>query len=307
MKKVFAINGGAGRVLAALPALEKYYDKNGDNFYILSEGGLEFFLGNRKLQGLTYDMTSKGVFENIIKPNDLVSPEPYRNHYYYNQKKNLMETFDLLINETQDHSDLKHPSIYLTKTEELQSLEVVTRAKSEKGKKKTIVFQPFGRSSMHNNVTEVVVDQTSRSLNADTYLKIASNLSKDYNIIYFGEHLLNTDTYSFKCQTNLRVWSGVIDYSDYFIGCDSVGQHMAYAFNKPGTVILGSTFAENITYPSHFQILKKENHPIMYSPIRIQNIDSDLADRYNDTCMDFSEKEIKVLIEKIRADISKKL
>lgn len=307
MKKVFAINGGAGRVLAALPALEKYYDKNGDNFYILSEGGMEFFLGNRKLQGLTYDMTSKGVFENIIKPNDLISPEPYRNHYYYNQKKNLMETFDFLINDTQDHSDLKRPSIHLTKTEELQSLEVVTRAKSEKGKKKTIVFQPFGRSSMHNNVTEVVVDQTSRSLNADTYLKIVSNLSKDYNIIYFGEHLLNNDTYSFKCQTNLRVWSGVIDYSDYFIGCDSVGQHMAYSFNKPGTVILGSTFAENITYPSHFQILKKENHPIMYSPIRIQNIDSDLADRYNDTCMDFSDKEIKTLIEKIRADISKKL
>lgn len=307
MKKVFAINGGAGRVIAALPALEKYYDNNGDNFYILSEGGLEFFLGNRKLQNLTYDMTSKGVFEHIIKPNDLVSPEPYRNHYYYNQKKNLMETFDYLINGSEDHSDLVKPSIYLTKTEELQSLEAVTRAREEKRKKHTIVFQPFGRSSMHNNVSQIVVDQTSRSLSADTYLKIVNNLAKDYNVIYFGEHLLSEDVNSFKCQTNLRIWSGIIEYSDYFIGCDSVGQHMAYAFNKPGTVILGSTFAENITYPKHFQILKRENHSVMYSPIRIQNIDSDLADRYNDTCMDFTDKEIDDLIQKIRSDISKKL
>lgn len=307
MKKVFAIGGGAGRVITALPALEKYYDNHGDDFFIFSESGLEFFLGNKKLQNITYDMTSKGVFENIIKPNDLITPEPYRNHYYYNQKKNLVECFDYLINDSHDHSDLQRPSIVLSKTEEVQSLDVVERARSEQRKQHTIVIQPFGRGSFHKKENDLIVDQSSRSLNAESYYRVVKNLAKDYNIIYFGEHMLPEDVHTFKCQAPLRIWAGIIEYSDYFIGCDSVGQHMAYAFQKPGSVILGSTFAENISYPDHFQVLKRPGQQVMYSPIRIQNIDSDLADRYNDTCMDFSEKELDELIEKIRVDIKKKI
>lgn len=307
MKKVFCVGGGAGRVICSLPALEKYYDSNGDDFFILSESGLEFFLGNKKLQKITYDMMSKDVFKSIIQPNNLITLEPYRDHHYYNQKKSLTETFDYLINDTHDHTDLTKPNIFLNKTEEIQALEAVDKARSQFGKSKTIVFQPFGRSSFHKHENEVVVDQTSRSLNVETYLQIVNNLSKDYNIIYFGEHMLSSDSVSFKCQAQLRIWAGIIDYSDYFIGCDSVGQHFAYTFNKPGTVILGSTFAENISYPDHFQILYRSNHDVMYSPIRIQNIDSDLADRYNDTCMDFTEKEIDELIEKIRSDIKLKI
>ncbi len=59
MKKVFAINGGAGRVICALPALEKYYQINGPDFYIYSESGLDFFAGNKHLQDLTYTPETK--------------------------------------------------------------------------------------------------------------------------------------------------------------------------------------------------------------------------------------------------------
>jgi hypothetical protein len=99
----------------------------------------------------------------------------------------------------------------------------------------------------------------------------------------------------------------LIETCNYFIGCDSSGQHMAKSFNKPGTVIMGSTFVENVSYQNHFQILEKDQEK-MYSPIRITDSvpDIDLADRSNDTIMDFSEDEINGMYQKIQIDIEKK-
>lgn len=305
MKKVFAINGGAGRVICALPALEKFYQTHGSNFYIYSESGLDFFVGNKKLQDLTYTPDTKDVFENIIKPNELVSPEPYRYHQYYNQKCSLSQAFDAVINNTTDHKGLEKPKIYLSKQEEINALDAIANAKNMQGKKQTLVIQPFGRTSQP--VQGHIIDPSSRSLNKETYLKIIESLHKDYNIIYMGEYLEIENT-TFKIQTSLRQWAAIIEASDYFIGCDSVGQHMAYAFDKPGTVILGSTFAINVSYPEYFNIIQKQPLDIKYSPIRIaEGLDGDLANRYNDTCMDFTEKETKEVIEKIRVDIKKKI
>lgn len=304
MKKVFAINGGAGRVIAALPALQKHHKINGNNFYILSEGGIEFFVGNKELQDITYSPDTKGIFENIIKDNDLITPEPYRDHGYYNQKRSLSQAFDYLINGTTDHSDLDRPKICLTKQEEIHALEAIANAKKQFGKEKTIVIQPFGRGSQQT--MGEVIDPTSRSLSREHYIRLLENLVKDYNIIYMGE-FLEIESISFKIQCTLRQWGAIIEAADYFIGCDSVGQHLAYAFNKPGSVILGATFAENVTYPQHFQIIQKQPVDIKYSPIRIaEMVDGDLANRYNDTCMDFTEKEFDAIIEKIRSDIKKK-
>lgn len=304
MKKVFAISGGAGRVICSLPALEKYYDKNGPNFYILAESGLDFFLGNKKLQPLAFDLNTKGLFENYIKPNDLVTPEPYREHGYYNQQRSLAESFDFLINGTTDHSDLSRPKIYLNKQEELAAIDILGQVEKEKGKKKNIVIQPFGRAS--SPAFNTVVDSSSRSLTKETYFKIVKSLEKDYNMIYMGETILEDDP-AFKFQSHIRVGAAVIEASDYFIGCDSVGQHIAYSFEKPGTVIMGSTIEKNVSYNNHFQVLRKPGADITYSPIRIAGLDCELADRYNDSCMDFSEQETKDLIEQIRSHIKKSI
>ena len=48
---------------------------------------------------------------------------------------------------------------------------------------------------------------------------------------------------------DLNKWAGVINAADFFLGCDSVGQHFAHAMNKPATVITGATYPENISYP----------------------------------------------------------
>jgi len=305
MKKVFVINGGAGRVICALPALQKYYKKHGPDFYILSESGIDFFVGHPELQDLAFELNHKGLFENIIKPNDLVSIEPYREHGYYNQKRSLSESFDWLINNTEDHSDLEKPKIVLSKLEEINALDAINNVKEYHGKKKTVVIQPFGRGcTLHKSGH--TIDPSSRSLSTDDYFYISEKIRKKYNLITFNELKFDNDQNMY-VDTNIRQWSAIIESADYFVGIDSVGQHMAYAFDKPGSVILGSTFAENISYPNHFNILEKKDVKRKYSPIRIHGLDGELIDRYNDTCMDFTRKELDEITNKILSHIKRKV
>lgn len=305
MKKVFVINGGAGRVICALPALQKYYKKHGPDFYILSESGIDFFVGHPELQDLAFELNHKGLFENIIKPNDLMSIEPYREHGYYNQKRSLSESFDKLINNTEDHSDLEKPKIVLSKLEEINALDAINNVKDHHKKKKTVVIQPFGRGcTLHKSGH--TIDPSSRSLSTDDYFYISEKIRKKYNLITFSELKFDNDQNMY-VDTNIRQWSAIIEAADYFIGVDSVGQHMAYAFNTPGSIILGSTFAENISYPNHFNILEKKDVKKKYSPIRIHGLDGELIDRYNDTCMDFTKQELDDITNKIVSHIKRKV
>ena len=106
--------------------------------------------------------------------------------------------------------------------------------------------------------------------------------------------------------TDLRAWGAIIEYCDYFIGVDSVGQHMARALNKPGTVIFGSTFPINTSYPDWFQIIEKQGEK-KYSPIRITGLDTALVDRLNEKMMDYSIEELDKIYEQIVKDIESKV
>jgi hypothetical protein len=81
---------------------------------------------------------------------------------------------------------------------------------------------------------------------------------------------------------------------------------MARALGKPGTVIIGSTFSINTTYPSYFNIIEKAGSK-KYSPIRITGLDSILANRLNENAMKWSEKELNDIYNNIVADIEKKV
>ena len=305
MKKVFVVNGGAGRVICSLPALQKYYKLHGPDFYILSESGLDFFVGHPELQDLAFDLGHKGLFENIIKPNELITLEPYRENGYYNQQKSLTESFDKLINNTDDHTDLEKPKIVLSKTEEINALDAINNVKEHHKKKKTVVIQPFGRTcSMHKSGH--TVDTSSRSLSTNDYFYISERIRKKYNLISFSEIKFENDKNMY-VDTAIRQWSAIIDAADYFLGIDSVGQHMAYAFDKPGSVILGSTFAENISYPKYFNIVEKKGIEKKYSPIRVHGLDGELIDRYNDSCMDFNQRELEEIANNILHHIKQKI
>lgn len=305
MTKIVFINGGAGRMICAIPALERFIQENPTG-YIITEAGLDFVWGNKILQDRTFDVNTKGLFENIIKNGEIISPEPYRDNDYYNQRVSIAQSFDKLINGSiRPDFDYK-PNIVLNKEEELHGVSAVSHARAEHKKEKTIVIQPYGRSSVNDENLKVVADYSTRSLETKTYLAIAKALKEKYNVISMSEFPIPGDDITVNPkQLTLRKWAAIIDSADYFIGCDSVGQHLAYSMKKPGSVILGSTFAINVSYPNYFNIIEKEGFEKKYSPIRITEFGCYEADRHNDLALEFSDDETKKIIANIMTHIKK--
>lgn len=307
MKTVFMIDGGAGRAIASIPALIKYNRSNSD-FRVLVHGWDTLFWGIPELQDKVFNPDQKGAFEQFFMDADeVISPEPYKVPGYFKQEKSLAEAFDYLINKTDDHSDLVAPMLKTNRNEELQAANFMQQVRQQQQKQKTIVIQPFGRS-MEKPQEGVLMDQSSRSINPDTYLKLVKKLSTKYNLVLFAEKnfWMPEDTYTMKPEADLRMWAAFIDAADYFIGCDSVGQHMARALNKPGTVVIGSTFAINTSYPDYFNIIERAVQK-KYSPIRISGLESHLADRANEATVEFTDEEINKMYESIVKDIEKKV
>jgi len=304
--KTFMINGGAGRVLTALPALEKYAKLHPDeDFRVVVHGFESFFFGSKALTKRTFSANQKGLFDEI-KDSVIIQPEPYYNNNYINQRISLAEAFDEIINGTEDHSDLLKPNLNLTSPERNMARQVVGDVKNQQKKNKTVVIQPFGSSFKVDQSMPEGMDESSRSLTAKNYLYLVGKLAKKYNMIYMGEVQLDQDQSCFKPRIDQRGWAGVIELADYFIGVDSLGQHLAYSVGTPSSVILGSTFAVNISYPNTHNIIEKEGFEKEYSPIRLAQFDSHLADRLNDGVIDFSERELDDIFTNIVKDISDK-
>lgn len=310
MKQIFYIDGGAGRIIAAIPALLKFARLNPDaewNVLIPAWDGLLWSIP--ELQDRVYSLDTKGLFDNIISKADVIhSPEPYRVPGYFNQNLSLAEAFDQEINKTTDHSDLGAPVMFFNKAEKQWAKNTIEEAKTAGKKSKTIIFQPFGSGAQATPNNKEVLDTSSRSLSVPAFLSLSKKLSARYNVVFFGEQQLQIpeDNVTMKVpNADLRMWASLIEAADYFVGVDSVGQHMARAVGTRGTVIYGSTFPINTSYPDYFQILEKEGIK-KYSPIRIAGLDSVMADRLNESLMDFSEKEVKEIYDSIVADIEKR-
>lgn len=306
MKKVFYIDGGAGRVLAAIPAFLKYARLNPDSDFAIIVFGWDFlFWGIPELQDRTYNSDTKGVFDNVVKHCDeVVTPEPYRLPDYFNQKLSLVEAFDRCINNTKDHSDLGVPKMVFNLQETFVAKNTINDVKSSQKKSKTIVIQPFGRGAKVEKDT--IYDEESRSISPDDYLKIVNKLSQRYNTIFFGEpafQMQKDPSSKFTC--DLRQWGALIEQADYFVGCDSVGQHMARAVNTKGSIIFGSTYPINTSYPDYFHIIEKQNIK-KYSPIRIAGLDVALSNRLNEGSMKFTDKELIDLVNSIISKIESK-
>ena len=308
--KAFFINGGAGRVISSIPAFEKYAETN-DDFIIVCEGGTDFFKGHPTLDGKAYDHWHKNLFQEHIKERDCVSPEPYRVWHYYNQKCNLAQAYDMEINGLDEPRELPKPKIELNKMEVISGYNVVQEIKSVTKKDKVIVVQPFGRSI--TQLGEFLADPSSRSMPLTGVCDIINQLKKDYAVIVMSEFHFSVEEDEDKTKfpiarpqiSDMRVWAAVIEVADHFLGCDSMGQHMARALDKTATVVVGSTYPENISYPGHkdFDIIDVGDGRREYAPIRITQ--DERVDRFNDQSMELERGQIKEIIESCRKRLGK--
>lgn len=307
--KAFFINGGAGRVLSSIPALENYQKENpGEDFIIVCEGGTDFFKGHVSLYDKVYDNWHKNLFHEKIVNMDVVTPEPYRVWEYYNQKCSLAQGFDIEIN-GKGVRELQRPTLKLSQDEIIAGKTIINEVRQVTKKDKVVVFQPFGRGVQVHE--QMVNDPSGRSFEAQNVIEIIKKLQKNYAVVLMSE--IGMDFAAHGCKdpvahpqnVSLRQWAGVIRSADYFLGCDSVGQHIAYAVDKPCTVVVGSTFAVNVSYPDveKMHILDMGEGLRKYSPIRITM--DEVADRTNDGIMMMNDKIEDVIVESVNTNLEK--
>lgn len=307
MNTTFIIDGGAGRVINAIPALEKYEKLNPeDDFRVIVHGWESVFWSHPTLQKRVFGANAKGNFENLIKNNRIFSCEPYRNQRFYTQQINLIEAFDEEINKTTDHSDLNYNCLYLAEYEKGKIKEYIENIKQQKKKRKVIVFQPYG--SAVEIVNKMPFDRSNRSFELMDYFKIVQALSNDAIIFYASlpafRHQNDTLSISFdEIPSYHRTLMGLIYHCDYYLGCCSVGQHIARAFNKPGLVAMGGTNEINFSYPNHFTIYRKKNRYPTYMPWRLSEVDCEFADRENEGLMKFTDTELNEIISIVKQNI----
>jgi hypothetical protein len=306
--KAYFINGGAGRVICSIPAFEKLAETEED-FIIVCEGGMDFYKGHPLLHDRAYDNWHKGLFDQHIKHRDCITPEPYRVWEYFNQKCSLAQAFDIAIN-NKGVRDLPPPKISLNKYEVVQGYNVVQEVKFKTGFDKAVVIQPFGRGVQ--NQGDFVVDPSSRSLHLNSVLEVINELKKEYAVILMSEFpiaLEENDSGKYPVAMpqipDLRIWAGIIDVADHFIGCDSVGQHIARALGKTATIVTGSTFPINISYPDckDFDIIDLGEGKRKYSPIRISM--EDHIERANDEIMEMTKEQLQQIVQSARKRLGK--
>jgi len=177
---------------------------------------------------------------------------------------------------------------------------MIDYVKELKKKKKTIVLQPYGSTAVPHPFG--IYDDSLRSIPKPMLDYFIDNLSKDYNLIFMGANeFANDKTYKPDPDPNLREWAAIIQSADYFIGCDSCGQHMCKALNKKASVVLAGTHKVNVSYDD-FHIIERDV-PFYPDAMRISNFQSHMASRLNEPRIQFTRKEIENAYQEIVKNI----
>jgi hypothetical protein len=291
MITIIWIDGGIGRVITSIPALLKYYKNHPDEEWYLMIPGWDFMMwGFPELQERTFNPDARGSFDLFWKADKVITVDPYRLPAYYRNEITLREGFDIEINNSTDHSDLPPMQLRISLAEKRKALEVIQEAKEKHKKKKTIVIQLYGSTATPHSTG--VFDDSLRSIPKPMLDYFISNLSKDYNLIHMGaKEMHDPRMYRPELGENLREWAAVIDAADYFIGCDSCGQHMRKCFNKKASVMIAGTHRKNITYDD-FHIIERDV-PFYPDSMRISGFQSHMSSRLNEERIQFTSEEIE--------------
>jgi hypothetical protein len=302
--KSFFVNGGYGRVVCSIPAFEKYAEESGDeDFIIVCEGGTDAFKGHPLLDERAYDVWHKNLFKEKIKNREIVSTEPYRIWEYYNQKCSLSQAFDIQIN-NKGIRELQKPRVNLSKEELLTGRQLITEVKTKLKKENVVVLQPFGRSVQY--IDNSFVDSSGRSIEFKDLKALIKKLQQqNFAVVLMSEMQFDFSKENFSQEVampegvNLRQWISIIKYANHFLGCDSVGQHLAYVAGTPTTALIGSTYPINVSYPEceFFDIVDLGMNDRVYDPIRI--MPDETTSRHNEAIMSMTPDIQDYIIDRV--------
>ena len=302
MTTIITIDGGIGRALTAMPSLLYFAEKHQDEeFYFMIHGWDFLTWGFPQLQNKTFNPENKGIFQQYFwNASKVIIPEPYKLPEYYRQEINLIQAFHQEINNSKDYENLPTQYVKLSQFEELKGHQIIHEVKELQKKSKTIVIQPYGSTA--NKCPLGVFDPSFRSFPQKFYETLVKKLSQSYNVIYMGAAEFH-DGISYRPQSdpNMREWMGIIKVADYFIGCDSCGQHFAKAVGQKASVLIAGTSRHNVSY-ENFHIIER-NCDYYAAPMRICSYDSTLATRLNEERIMFTDEEIENAYQQIKKNI----
>ena len=301
MTTIITLDGGLGRIITAIPALLKYSQNHPDEEWYIMIPGWDFITwGIPELQERTFNPDARGSFDLFWKADQVLSPEPYRVPAYYRNEISLREAFDVEINGSTDHSDLPPMQLNISFQEKRIAYEIIEEARNKHKKSKTIVLQPYGSTATPH--ASGIFDDSLRSIPEPMLNYFVKELSKDYNLIFMGaKEFYNLKTYKPDPDPNLREWAAIIGAADYFVGCDSCGQHICKALNKKASVMIAGTHSVNVTYDG-FHIIERD---VEFYPdsMRISGFQAHMSSRLNETRIDFTQKEIETAYQDIIKNI----
>jgi hypothetical protein len=291
MITIISLDGGLGRTIAAIPALLKYFKNHpNEEWYIMITGWDFITWGIPELQERTFNPDARGSFDLYWKADQVISPEPYRVPAYYRNEISLREAFDVCINNSTDHSDLPPMELKLSLAEKRRAYGILEQAKNIHKKSKTIVLQPYGSTATPHS--SGIFDDSLRSIPKPMLDYFIKELLKDYNLIFMGaKEFHDIRTYKPDPDPTLREWFSIIGGADYFIGCDSCGQHICKALNKKASVVIAGTHRVNVTYDG-FHIIERD---VKFYPdsMRISGFQAHMSSRLNEPRIDFTQEEIE--------------
>ena len=301
MTTIITLDGGLGRIITAIPALLKYSQNHQDEEWYIMIPGWDFITwGIPELQERTFNPDARGSFDLFWKADHIISPEPYRLPAYYRNEISLREAFDVEINGSTDHSDLPPMQLNISFQEKRRAYEIIEEARNKHKKSKTIVLQPYGSTATPH--ASGIFDDSLRSIPEPMLNYFVKELSKDYNLIFMGaKEFYNLKTYKPDPDPNLREWAAIIGAADYFVGCDSCGQHICKALNKKASVMIAGTHRMNVTYEG-FHIIERD---VEFYPdsMRISGFQAHMSSRLNEPRIDFTQKEIESAYQDIIRNI----
>lgn len=164
----------------------------------------------------------------------------------------------------------------LNKEELIAGQKAIIEVKEKLKKEKVVVIQPFGRAIQQ--IDGSFVDKTNRSIEFFNLKNLIKKLQeKDFAVMLMSEFGIDfkdagfPDEVAMPEKVSIRQWAAIIKHADHFLGCDSLGQHLAYSLDVPSSVIFGATYPENTSYKksenfNHIDLGQMERE---YDPIRI--------------------------------------
>jgi len=273
---IVQVDGGIGRVICAVPALEELAKTR--KVTVLASHP-EVLWNNPNIHKV-YGLSREYLWDDVIKHGEFRFPEPYFSHRYYNQELHLIQSFnELLLGEA---GEISKPSIYLTFEELKWGREFIDARRQEFPGKDIALIQAFGSAA---NIQDDLVDPTHRSL---TPHAIDFLCTKTDTIFINASHIAINNEKVWQQEFTLRQLFSLVVSCDFIITVDSFLQHAGAALGKTGISFFGGTYPENLGYPDNFSIIRRSGYPKSYQPNRF----SGFLDE-NKGAMEFTEDELE--------------